>query len=385
MDADSNNRFRLILVGGAKPIKPKVNLMRKDEHLIQTQAYPISFIITAIQWLLLLCGGILFMANVEFIYGIVLCLLGTTKYYHDHHCHVAAKYNALKKIKRKWVGRGYHVCSHFKSKISLMIIVGSLFQSAWAASCTFSDDTFGSFTVPLNGCQLTKMITVNGVMNVSGVEGESPLRELTAMGGTPTYALPIRHFHITTGNSLFLSYLKLMGGRVYSVYQDITGWYTGGTLFGSAAGKSFIPRVLTQTGNFAAKTLASPFKAVGTALGTAAGAVTDFTGLTTEASRAGVTITGARCLGVKRESAAILSMLLSIPIIFASLTLALFDINFLNNNSVNISQTFIAMFVAFITAILSIHMMMKILQFTNFNVFIIYRITLGIILLVFYA
>ena len=64
---------------------------------------------------------------------------------------------------------------------------------------------------------------------------------------------------------------------------------TGGTLFGSAASKSFIPRVLTQTGNFAAKTLASPFKAIGTAAGTAAGAVTDFTGLTTEASRAGVT------------------------------------------------------------------------------------------------
>ena len=103
------------------------------------------------------------------------------------------------------------------------------------------------------------------------------------------------------------------------------------------------------------------------------------------ASRAGVTITGARCLGVKRESAAILSMLLSIPIIFASLTLALFDINFLNNNSVNISQTFIAMFVAFITAILSIHMMMKILQFTNFNFFIIYRIILGIALLAIYA
>ena len=39
------------------------------------------------------------------------------------------------------------------------------------------------------------------------------------------------------------------------------------------------------------------------------------------ASRAGVTITGARFLGFNRSTAAIFSMLLSIPIILASLTL----------------------------------------------------------------
>tara|TARA_X000001382_G_scaffold44770_1_gene30216 strand:+ start:203 stop:997 length:795 start_codon:yes stop_codon:yes gene_type:complete len=44
----------------------------------------------------------------------------------------------------------------------------------------------------------------------------------------------------------------------------------GGTAFGSAAGKSFIPRVLTQTGNFLAKTAAKPFGAVGGALGSTA-------------------------------------------------------------------------------------------------------------------
>ena len=90
------------------------------------------------------------------------------------------------------------------------------------------------------------------------------------------------------------------------------------------------------------------------------------------ASRAGVTITGARIMKVRRDSAAIISMLLSIPIISASLGLAFFDIleegRFLND----ITQPIIAALVSFITALLSIHMMMKILKFTNFNIFIIY-------------
>ena len=44
------------------------------------------------------------------------------------------------------------------------------------------------------------------------------------------------------------------------------------------------------------------------------------------ASRAGVTITGARFLGYNRSNAAIFSMLLSIPIILASLIFSIFDI-----------------------------------------------------------
>jgi undecaprenyl-diphosphatase len=103
------------------------------------------------------------------------------------------------------------------------------------------------------------------------------------------------------------------------------------------------------------------------------------------ASRAGLTITGARFLSVKRESAAIFSMILSIPIILASLFLALIDIYSLDIITVNLRQSIIAASISFITAILSIHIMMKILQFTNFNIFIIYRIILGITLLIFYA
>tara|TARA_B100000029_G_C17474645_1_gene923230 strand:- start:247 stop:1035 length:789 start_codon:yes stop_codon:yes gene_type:complete len=103
------------------------------------------------------------------------------------------------------------------------------------------------------------------------------------------------------------------------------------------------------------------------------------------ASRAGVTITGARILNIKRDSAALFSMLLSIPIILASLTLSLFDFYLMESIEINLSQALFSAFIAFITALISIHTMMRILQFTNFNIFIVYRIILGIVLLVFYG
>jgi undecaprenyl-diphosphatase len=103
------------------------------------------------------------------------------------------------------------------------------------------------------------------------------------------------------------------------------------------------------------------------------------------ASRAGVTITGARLLGYDRLNSARFSMLLSIPIILASMTLSL--INIFNDEYVaaNLYQSFSAALVAFITALLSIIFLMKFIKNANFNIFIIYRIVLGIILLVVYV
>lgn len=63
---------------------------------------------------------------------------------------------------------------------------------------------------------------------------------------------------------------------------------TSGSLFGSAAGKKGVAKFLTQAGNFATKTIAKPFGAIGTTAGNIAAGVTDFTGLTTEASRTGL-------------------------------------------------------------------------------------------------
>ncbi len=103
------------------------------------------------------------------------------------------------------------------------------------------------------------------------------------------------------------------------------------------------------------------------------------------ASRAGVTITGARFLGFDRSSAAIFSMLLTIPIILASLLLTSYD--FMNNPDVNINlyQSLFAATVACITALVSIKIMIQIIQRSTFNIFIIYRVLLGFILLYFYA
>ena len=103
------------------------------------------------------------------------------------------------------------------------------------------------------------------------------------------------------------------------------------------------------------------------------------------ASRAGVTITGARMLNLKRDSAAIYSMLLSIPIILASLFLSLTDILYLNKTDLNFMQPIISALIAFATALISIHAMMKIIKITSYNIFIICRILLGIALLIFYA
>ena len=101
------------------------------------------------------------------------------------------------------------------------------------------------------------------------------------------------------------------------------------------------------------------------------------------ASRAGVTITGARFLNFNRTDATKFSMLLSIPIILASLSMSLLDYYIADESILNFYSSFFAAFVAFITALLSITLMMKLIKIANFNIFIIYRILLGILILLF--
>ena len=101
------------------------------------------------------------------------------------------------------------------------------------------------------------------------------------------------------------------------------------------------------------------------------------------ASRAGVTITGARLLGYDRLNAARFSMILSIPIILASMTLSLINVFKDEYVEVNFYQSFSAAIIAFITALLSITFLMNFIKKFNFNIFIIYRILLGILILLF--
>ena len=99
------------------------------------------------------------------------------------------------------------------------------------------------------------------------------------------------------------------------------------------------------------------------------------------ASRAGVTITGARFLNFNRSDATKFSMLLSIPIILASLSMSLLNYYIEDKPILNFYPSLFAAFIAFITALISITFMMKIIKVTNFNIFIIYRILLGILIL----
>ena len=103
------------------------------------------------------------------------------------------------------------------------------------------------------------------------------------------------------------------------------------------------------------------------------------------ASRAGVTITAARFLGYDRINATRFSMLLSIPIILASMTLSLINVFNEEKVAVNFYHSFSAALVAFIAALLSIIFLMRFIKQANFNIFIIYRIILGIILLIVYV
>jgi hypothetical protein len=102
-------------------------------------------------------------------------------------------------------------------------------------------------------------------------------------------ALAIAAAVVVTGGAAVAAFT---GGTAAS--GTFAGWMmnasqavTGGTLFGTGA--SGLTGALQTAGNFAAKTVASPFKAIGTTAGNLAAGVTDFTGLTTESSRIGIT------------------------------------------------------------------------------------------------
>ena len=94
----------------------------------------------------------------------------------------------------------------------------------------------------ISSSKILKALAIAGAIIITGGAA------LTAFGGTGALA-----------SSQF-------GTWMMSTSQSVLG----GTAFGSAAGKSFIPRVLTQTGNFVAKVAAKPFGAVGGAIGSTA-------------------------------------------------------------------------------------------------------------------
>jgi undecaprenyl-diphosphatase len=98
-------------------------------------------------------------------------------------------------------------------------------------------------------------------------------------------------------------------------------------------------------------------------------------------SRSGITITGARQLGYTREDGARIAMLMSIPTILASGVLLSVDV--IREADAQLARDgAIAAFFAFISALLALTLMMRLLRSVSFTPYVIYRVILGAILLV---
>ena len=101
------------------------------------------------------------------------------------------------------------------------------------------------------------------------------------------------------------------------------------------------------------------------------------------ASRSGITMTAAMFCNMEREAAARFSFLLSIPVIAGAATLLLLDL--LAETGVNWGQLLYALVLAGLTAYLCIHFFLKLVVRLGFLPFVIYRLLLGLVLLLFIA
>lgn len=94
-------------------------------------------------------------------------------------------------------------------------------------------------------------------------------------------------------------------------------------------------------------------------------------------SRSGITITGARFMGYKRADAAKVSMLMSIPVIIASATLLGLEV--VSEGDVGaLTDVAIATALAFLSALLALVLMMRLLRTVSFTPYVIYRVVLGV-------
>ena len=101
-------------------------------------------------------------------------------------------------------------------------------------------------------------------------------------------------------------------------------------------------------------------------------------------SRSGITISCARFLGFSRVDSAKFSFLISIPVLFAACVLGFGDVVFEPNNQIIILITF-GFFVSLITSLLCIKVFLKFVENNSLNLFVVLRIILGTVLLIYLA
>ena len=97
-------------------------------------------------------------------------------------------------------------------------------------------------------------------------------------------------------------------------------------------------------------------------------------------SRSGISITGARFLQFKRIEAAKISFLLSIPTLGAVTIFGLRNLYLSDNLELSVLN-FISILCSFIFSFVTIHFFLKYIQKFSLNLFVIYRLVLGIFLL----
>ena len=97
-------------------------------------------------------------------------------------------------------------------------------------------------------------------------------------------------------------------------------------------------------------------------------------------SRSGITITAARLLDFKRYDSAKISFLLSIPTLAAVSIYGIVDI-FLSQNLIFSYLNFFSIFFSFIISFLTIKYFLEYIRRFNLNLFVLYRIILGVIIL----
>ena len=98
-------------------------------------------------------------------------------------------------------------------------------------------------------------------------------------------------------------------------------------------------------------------------------------------SRSGIAITAARFLNFKRVDSAKISFLISIPILGAVSIFGIKNIFFLETNEIA-KVNFFAIFFSFIFSLITIKFFLKYINKFSLNIFVYYRIILGIFLLI---
>lgn len=98
-------------------------------------------------------------------------------------------------------------------------------------------------------------------------------------------------------------------------------------------------------------------------------------------SRSGTTITASRALGINKEDSAKFSFYLSIPVVAGASLLSLIKDNTLTIISENLLIFGLGILVSFIIGLLCIAFLLKYIKKNDFKAFMIYRIVLGIIVL----